>query len=97
MWTFRYLSWHQSKQNQGRTFAKVDSGAFRIRADKDVYKQISDVPIEHGREACAADGSALSDIGSGRIQISLWGEDLKPWSVLCPISGQESLSVDDSS
>jgi hypothetical protein len=31
------------------------------------------VPIEHGGEACAADGSVLSVIGSGRIQFSLWG------------------------
>jgi hypothetical protein len=31
------------------------------------------VPIEHGGEACAADGRALSVVGSGRIQFSLRG------------------------
>jgi hypothetical protein len=58
---------------QGRTSAKVDSGAFSIWVDSEVYKHISDVPIESGGEACSADGSDLLVVGSGRIQFSLWG------------------------
>jgi hypothetical protein len=58
---------------QGRTSAKVDSGAFSIWVDSEVYKHISDVPIESGGEACSANGSDLLVVSSGRIQFSLWG------------------------
>jgi hypothetical protein len=52
---------------KGRTSAKVDSGAFSILMDEEVYEQNSEMPIESGREARAADGSDLSVMGSGRM------------------------------